>query len=131
MNRRPFLALAGVLVLSACGFGLGPTAAPGGDGGSTASGRLTISDVVVDGPAIGVDDALGVSSDLPLRVAGALFVNPDGGVFLCSAIAESFPPQCGGERIEVVGLDLSSIELQAAEDVSWSESVELVGTVGP
>ncbi|MCV0404329.1 MAG: hypothetical protein K5924_11605 [Chloroflexi bacterium] len=128
MNRRPILALTLILALSACGLGIGTTAPPGGDGGS--SGRLTIIDADADGPAIGVADALRISSDLPVRVSGSLFVGENGRVLLCSAIAESFPPQCAGERIEVLALDLSNLELQAAGDVRWAEAVELVGTVG-
>jgi len=63
-------------------------------------------------------------------VSGALFVDPDGTAWLCDAIAESFPPQCGGDRIEVGGLDLADVpNLQEESDVRWSESVTLVGSV--
>ncbi|HET8776953.1 MAG TPA: hypothetical protein VFN76_04760, partial [Candidatus Limnocylindria bacterium] len=63
-------------------------------------------------------------------VSGALFVNPDGTVLLCEAIAESFPPQCGGARLEVRGLDLATIDgVQREGDVQWAESVVLFGSV--
>ncbi len=130
MNRRPLLALAALFVLSACGLDLGSAAQPGGDGASSTA-RLTIADADVSQPAMGVSDALGISANLPVRVSGSLFVDAQDRVLLCSAIAESFPPQCGGERIEVLGLDLSSIALETAEGVRWAEAVELVGTVGP
>ena len=58
---------------------------------------MSVADALAHGPT---DDLVSVS--------GALFVAPDGTVRLCDAIAESFPPQCGGASIEVSGLDLSS-----------------------
>lgn len=84
-----------------------------------------------DGPGMSVADALahGPTDDL-VSVSGALFVAPDGTVRLCDAIAESFPPQCGGASIEVSGLDLSTVaDLQEANGVRWAESVVLFGSV--
>src|SRR5262245_66558268 len=80
-----------------------------------------------DGPGLSVADALthGPTDDL-VTVTGALFVNADGTVLLCDAIAESFPPQCGGDRIVVDGLDVASVGgLQTEGDVSWAEGVVL------
>ena len=63
-------------------------------------------------------------------MTGALFVDADGTVRLCDAIAESFPPQCGGDRIVVEGLDLAAVgDLQTEGDVSWAENVTLFGSV--
>ncbi len=63
-------------------------------------------------------------------VTGALFVNADGTVLLCDAIAESFPPQCAGDRIAVEGLLTSDIpDLQEANGVRWAEGVALLGSV--
>ena len=83
--------------------------------------------VIVDGdagggPGISVAEALthGPTDDI-VSVTGALFVNADGTVLLCDAIAESFPPQCGGDRIAVEGLDLASLELEEANGVRWAE----------
>ena len=78
-----------------------------------------------------VADALGhQATDDLVFVAGALFVDPDGTVLLCDAIAESFPPQCGGARIAVEGLDLSTIEgVEEENGVRWAESVVLFGSV--
>ena len=40
----------------------------------------------------------------------------------CAALAESFPPQCGGGSISVVGLDLQALEgLTTEGDVTWSD----------
>ncbi|MGQ0608237.1 MAG: hypothetical protein ACT4OQ_07235 [Chloroflexota bacterium] len=80
---------------------------------------------------LSVADALGhLATDDLVSVAGALFVGADGDVLLCDAVAESFPPQCGGARIAVEGLDLSTIEgLQEENGVRWAESVVLFGSV--
>jgi hypothetical protein len=90
--------------------------------------------VIVEGEAgevaISVAEALGHQpTDDIVAVSGALFVGPDGSVLLCDVIAESFPPQCGGARIGVEGLDLGSLELQEANGVRWAERVTLLGSV--
>ena len=70
------------------------------------------------------------ATDDLVSVSGALFVDPDGTAQLCDAIAESFPPQCGGQRITVHGLDLATVpDLQAANGMRWAESVVLFGSV--
>ncbi len=64
-------------------------------------------------------------------------VAPEGGpVRLCEALAESYPPQCGGSSLTVEGLDLASVPgLTSTGDpalaqVRWSEGeVELTGVV--
>ena len=84
-----------------------------------------------DGPGLTVAEALthGPTDDL-VTVTGALFVDADGTVRLCDAIAESFPPQCGGDRIVVQGLDLDDIDgIQEEDDVRWAESITLFGSV--
>jgi hypothetical protein len=84
-----------------------------------------------DGSGISVSEALthGPTDDI-VTVTGALFVNADGIVLLCDAVAESFPPQCGGDRIAVDGLDLATVAgLQEANGVQWAEGVVLLGSV--
>ena len=80
---------------------------------------------------ITVEEALGHGpTDDLVTVTGSLFVDADGTVRLCDAMAESFPPQCGGARIVVEGLDLEAVDdLQAEGDVSWAESITLFGSV--
>lgn len=119
---RTTAVLALVLSLAACG-----TTAPAPDGEPT----LVIADGAVDGPGLSVADALGHrATDDIVTVSGALFVGADGAILLCDAIAESFPPQCGGERIHVTGLDLAAVPgLQTEGEVSWAEGVTLLGSV--
>ncbi len=118
--------LAVVLLLAACTGAAVPSSAP--DGGDPV---LVIADGGGDGGGISVADALGhQATDDLLSVTGALFVDADGTVRLCDAIAESFPPQCGGERIEVEGLDLAAVDdLQEEGEARWAESVTLFGSV--
>ena len=92
---------------------------------------LVITEGSIEGPGISVAEALGhQATDDIVTVSGALFVDADGTVLLCDAIAESFPPQCGGERIRVTGLDLAAVPgLQTEGAVSWAEGVTLLGSV--
>ena len=131
MRRLPFV-LAIVIVLAACGSDSGGSRSPEpSDGGGTREPVL----VIVDGEP--GDDGLTVAqaiehqpTDDIVAVTGALFANADGTVLLCDAIAESFPPQCGGARIRVEGLDLDTIDgLQVEGEVAWAEGVTLLGSV--
>jgi hypothetical protein len=122
--------LVALLVLAACGT----AASTSTDPGNASEGPVL---VVVDGRdtpdsgGISVADAIGHQpTDDIVLVTGALFVDADGTVLLCDAIAESFPPQCGGERIRVEGLDLARVAgLQEANGVRWAEGVTLLGSV--
>jgi hypothetical protein len=82
------------------------------------------------GPALSIDAALAADSDEPLLVAGNLLALGYE-VRLCSALAESFPPQCGGASLHVDGLDLAEVDGLITEgDVSWTDRpVELLGVV--
>ena len=104
---------------------------PGGADGAEADPRLVIAEGPITEPGMSVADALGhLATDDLVTVRGALFVEPDGTVYLCEAIAESFPPQCGGQRLRVEGLDLDAVaSLQSEGDVSWAESIALFGSV--
>ena len=118
------------MLLTACGdTGDDPPTSAGGD--PTGDPVLVIAAGPITDPGMSVADALGhrATDDL-VTVSGALFVDGDGTVRLCDAIAESFPPQCGGARIVVEGLDLATIaNLQTENGVSWAEGVTLFGSV--
>jgi hypothetical protein len=98
---------------------------------AAADPRLVIAEGPISEPGMSVAEALGhQATDDLVTVTGALFVDADGTVRLCDAIAESFPPQCGGERIVVEGLDLAAVAgLQTEGDISWAENVTLFGSV--
>ena len=119
--------LATMLAACADAGGSPPASEPIGAGDPV----LVIADGGISDPGMTVAEALGhrATDDL-VTVSGALFVDPGGTVRLCDAIAESFPPQCGGERIVVEGLNLDAIaNLQTEGDVSWAEGVTLFGSV--
>ena len=129
--------LLGALTLAACGGSGGSTPPASDDLGSPApapigDGTLHVEPGTAGGPGISIEEALASAGSEPLLVNGALFVDAEGTMLLCSAIAESFPPQCGGTRLEVTGLDISSIPgVQEANGVQWVEQLQLLGTVAP
>lgn len=83
-----------------------------------------------------------ISPGLPLSVEGLLTNEPSGevsvvgavvidanGARLCSALAESFPPQCGGEIVELVNVDAFDLPLQEEQNTRWTDPpVVLTGT---
>jgi hypothetical protein len=119
-----------LLLLVALIAGCAADGTPSPTGAPPAAPVLVIVTGDPGGPGRIVAEALthGPTDDI-VNVTGALFVDADGTVRLCDAIAESFPPQCGGARIEVTGLDLDTIELQEANGIRWAEGVTLRGSV--
>lgn len=115
--------LAATLVLAACG-----SDGTGDDGGGSAA--------PAPGEALSVEEALASTLEGPLLVSGFI-VAPDGEpVRLCSALLESYPPQCGGASLVVEGLDLEAIEglTRTAEpdlaQVAWTDAaVPVLGEV--
>ncbi len=116
-------ALLAAAALAGCGGDDGPNDDAGGNSVPQMSG-------IAAGPAISIDDALAADSDEPLLVAGNLLAQDDE-IRLCSALAESFPPQCGGASLHVAGLDLAEVDGLITEgDVSWTDRpIELLGVV--
>ena len=80
--------------------------------------------------AVSVEEALSSGRGEPLVVEGTLIV-ADGQARLCSAILESFPPQCGEPSLLVKRLDPATVPgLESAGGVSWSSGpVRLRGNV--
>jgi hypothetical protein len=88
------------------------------------------------GQTLTVQEALESTAEGPLSVRGTIIAPEGAEIRLCSAILESYPPQCGEPSLVVEGLDLDTLEgLTSTEDpalaqVTWSEQeVTLVGTV--
>jgi hypothetical protein len=86
--------------------------------GVPADGGLTISEALVGG-------APGV-----IAVQGFLF-DDGSGPKLCEALAESFPPQCGGASIPVSGqVGPSDVPLVSEQGVTWTDQpVTLFGEI--
>src|SRR4249919_763809 len=94
-----------------------PAAACGGDDDKVAATGTTGGTGTT---AVSIDEALASDSSEPLLVSGNLLVTADD-VRLCSALAESFPPQCGGASVHVAGLKLDEVDGVTTEgDVSWT-----------
>ena len=104
---------------------------PRASAGVDADGILVLQEgAVADGPGISVQEALDYTGGAEVLVNGSLVIDPDGVVLLCDALAESFPPQCGGARLEVQGLDPAGRpDLQDANGVRWLDRVQLFGSV--
>ena len=112
-----FALLPTVVVLAACGGG-GTEQAPG-DGQGTGS--------TPPGEALSIEEALASSASGDLLVQGYVIAPEGEPVRLCSALLESYPPQCGEPSVVVEGLDLTSFDgLTKTDDpslaqVTWSD----------
>ena len=87
------------------------------------------------GPTLGVVELLEAEGTGPYAVRGYLFVGEDGSMVFSDTIAESYPPQPGGARVPVSGLNLQTIPLVEPDDpelaaLQWTdEPIELIGFV--
>ena len=61
-----------------------------------------------DGP-VEIAQALQAEEGTEVSVSGHLIGQRDGNTRLCSVLLESDPPQCGGDRIDLLGFDASSV----------------------
>jgi hypothetical protein len=122
------LALIATLTAAAALAGCGGDDTPIGDPGT---GTTPQTSGLGAGPGIPIDEALASGSDEVLLVNGNLLAQ-GGEVRLCSALAESFPPQCGGASLVVEGLKLEEVDgLVSERGVSWTDRpIQLLGVVG-
>ncbi|MGI9606321.1 MAG: hypothetical protein ACR2P0_09315 [Acidimicrobiales bacterium] len=97
------------LVATACGSD------SGSDTGDSALAPIEISDML--------------AGDAPVDVSVIGYVIIDGaGARLCEALAESFPPQCGGASVIIDNPDALTVALQQEQSVQWTdERVRLDG----
>jgi hypothetical protein len=93
------------------------------DGGS-------VSDGMVADDGLSVAEAIAYRVSEPVAVHGYV-VRTSEIAELCEALAESFPPQCGGASLALVNADtIDDLPLLEEGDVQWSsDSVILIGTV--
>jgi hypothetical protein len=95
-----------VVIVLACGSGAGPDEAPipasptAGGATPTASNPPTSTEI---------GRALEAAEGSEVTVSGHLIADSDGNARLCGVLAESLPPQCGGDRIDLLGFDASSV----------------------
>ncbi|MFT3942412.1 MAG: hypothetical protein QM705_01110 [Ancrocorticia sp.] len=62
---------------------------------------------------VGLDDAYTKAEPGDEIIVDAIVHRDGTGTYLCSASLESYPPQCGGTRIELVDVDAESLGLTA------------------
>jgi hypothetical protein len=85
--------------------------------------------MLIDG-GLSVSEALATDATGVIGVQGSLF--DDGtGARLCEALAESYPPQCGGVSIPVTGYEeVITVPLSNAQGVTWTDQpVSLLGEI--
>ena len=56
-----------------------------------------------------IGQTLDAAEGSEVTVSGFLVVDRDGNALLCSGLLESFPPQCGGDRIKLLEFDANSV----------------------
>lgn len=107
--------------------GAEPLPLPGDDGdgpgGSATSGGMVVAPLTVSEALEG-----GVSGIV--AVQGAFF-DDGSGPRLCEALAESFPPQCGGASLPVSGFEeVIDVPLQTEQGVTWTDqAVTFLGEI--
>jgi hypothetical protein len=82
------------------------------------------------GPGISIDEAIASDLEGALLVNGNLLAQGEE-IRFCSALAESFPPQCAGSQLRVEGLKLEEVDGLVSEgEVAWTDRpIQLLGTV--
>jgi len=74
----------------------------GSDGDNSSGDGAPAAGAAIPGGGLTIEEALETTADGPLVVAGYLIEQGDE-IRLCSAILESYPPQCGEPSLEVRG----------------------------
>jgi hypothetical protein len=118
-----FAAVLVALAFGGCGGSDDDAPAAAGTGAPQTSGLAA-------GPGISIEEAMAADTDEMLLVNGNLLAQGDE-VRLCYALAESFPPQCGGPSLVVEGINLDEVDGLITEgDVSWTDRpIQLLGLV--
>ena len=104
------IAVAALMVIGvACGDGAEPTS-PGDKVPTPApptAGEITPTES--NPPTTEIAQALEAAEGSEVTVSGFLVADRDGVARLCSGLLESGPPQCGDDRIDLLGFDASSV----------------------
>lgn len=98
---------------------------PVGEDPAPEPGYGTSSGLVVNG-GLTISEALSTDATGTRAIQGFVFADGDG-IRLCEALAESFPPQCGGASLTVDSasvddLDLGDVPLAFAQGVNWTDA---------
>jgi hypothetical protein len=78
------------------------------------------------GPGLTITEAVAYDGAEPVAVGGFVVTTPEG-TRLCEALAESFPPQCGGPSVNVVNPEtLTNFVLIEEGETQWSPDLVVV-----
>ncbi len=112
-----------LVLLAACGNGAGtPPTADTSDGAAAGA--------AAPGGGITVEEALAGDHDGPVLVVGSYVHRRGEPPRLCSALLESFPPQCGEPALVVNGLEESAITgIEQQDGTIWAVKVQVLGRV--
>lgn len=97
----------------------------------TPAGQGPSLGVLVDG-GLTVEEALAADPDIGVIAVKGFFFEDDTGTYLCSALAESLPPLCGGTWVPLEGADTDSfgVAVQNSQGVSWTDAtVSVLGRI--
>ncbi len=93
---------------------------PGSDPETPQDGDTSLGGFVVDG-GLTIPDAIAYRGNEIIAVQGFVFRSGETNA-LCELLAESYPPQCGGESLVIANPEATDdIVLTEAEGVQWSE----------
>jgi hypothetical protein len=125
-----------------------PSAAAGGDPAEApadeerdVAGTITVYPGTVSGPGGTIQQALdnGPTGDLPTLVNGVLFKDPDGRIYLATAVSDESVPTFEEPMLEVLGmasdgpdLDMANAEilgLQEANGIVFKPDSQILGTL--
>lgn len=140
-TRSLLLALPAVLALALGASGCGDTDEPGADPAGeqpAAADELPGSDAEDEGSGgaaggstmrvYSVPEAKAADIEGSIHVVG-LLIDEGSGWRLCDLVMESHPPQCGGEALEVEGLDAAELPLEESGEVRWQTEATVVGEI--
>jgi hypothetical protein len=106
--------------------------------GASPEPPATSGDQTIPADALTIEEVIAMSADIPRLVKGYVVAVDGEPIRLCSALLESYPPQCGGPSLVIEGVDLASLGGLATTDepdlaqVAWSESeMAFLGDIGP
>ncbi len=90
----------------------------------------SISNGMIADDGLSVSEAIGYEGSQPVAVHGYVVRTSDA-AHLCEALAESYPPQCGGASLTLANPDATDgLPLIEEGDVQWSpDIVILIGSV--
>jgi hypothetical protein len=106
-SSASLLALASILLVAACAAApTNPSPSAPSSAPPSAPSSAAPSQAADPGPAIAIDDLVADSTGKDgqlVRVTGNFFADQQTGARLCGVMLESYPPQCGGGAVRLVG----------------------------